>query len=96
MIKMIGNLPKPVLDATLETIPIEFSIVDENDDVLTQNRHKTRIFKRPKGVVGKNVRKCHPKRSVDKVEVILKEMKKEQEIKHAFGLIYLLMVLNKK
>lgn len=35
MIKMIGNLPKPVLDATLETIPIEFSIVDENDDVLT-------------------------------------------------------------
>lgn len=75
MIKMIGNLPKSVLDAVLETIPIEFSIVDENDDVLAWNRHETRIFKRPKGVVGRNVRKCHPKRSVDKVEVILKEMR---------------------
>ena len=72
---MIGNLPKQVLDAILETIPLEFSIIDENDDVLAWNRHETRIFKRPMGVVGRNVRKCHPKRSVDKVEAILKEMK---------------------
>lgn len=72
---MIGNLPKQVLDAILETIPLEFSIIDENDDVLAWNRHETRIFKRPMGVVGRNVRKCHPKRSVDKVEAILREMK---------------------
>ena len=64
-----------VLEAVLETLPLEFSVVDENDKVLAWNKHETRIFKRPKGVIGKDVHNCHPKKSVDKVEQILKEMK---------------------
>jgi PAS domain S-box-containing protein len=72
---MIGTLSEKVLDAVLETIPIEFSVVDENDKVLAWNYHETRIFKRPKGALGRDVRDCHPKRSLDKVETILKEMK---------------------
>jgi hypothetical protein len=72
---MIGNLPDKVLDALLETLPVEFSVVDENDKVLAWNRHSTRIFKRPEASVGLNVRNCHPKHSVDKVETILREMK---------------------
>jgi PAS domain S-box-containing protein len=72
---MIGKLPEEVLEAMFETIPIEFSIVDANDQVLAWNKHKTRIFKRPEGVVGRNVRNCHPKKSLDKVETILNEMK---------------------
>ncbi len=72
---MIGKLPENVLEAVLETIPIEFSVVDENDKVLAWNKHETRIFKRPTGVVGRDVRNCHPKRSLDKVETILQEMK---------------------
>jgi len=73
--KMIGKLPEDVLEAVLETIPIEFSVVDENDKVLAWNKHETRIFRRPTGVVGRDVRNCHPKRSLDKVETILQEMK---------------------
>jgi len=73
--KMIGKLPENVLEAVLETIPIEFSIVDENDKVLAWNKHETRIFKRPTGIVGRDVRNCHPKNSLDKVETILEEMK---------------------
>jgi len=72
---MIGTLPKNVLDAVLETIPIEFSIVDGHDQVLAWNKHETRIFKRPKAAIGRNVRDCHPKGSLDKVETILSEMK---------------------
>jgi DUF438 domain-containing protein len=72
---MIGTLSEKVLDAVLETIPIEFSVVDENDKVLAWNYHETRIFKRPTGALGRDVRDCHPKRSLDKVEAILKEMK---------------------
>jgi len=72
---MIGKLPDDVLDAVLEAIPIEFSVVDENDEVLAWNKHESRIFKRPTGVVGRNVRDCHPKKSLDKVETILAEMK---------------------
>lgn len=72
---MIGTLPEKVINSLLETIPIEFSVLDNNDDVLAWNRHETRIFKRPKGVIGRNVRKCHPKKSLHKVEAILTEMK---------------------
>jgi PAS domain S-box-containing protein len=81
---MIGNLPEKVLNAVLETIPIEFSVVDENDKVLAWNKHETRIFKRPKGVIGRDVHKCHPKKSVYKVEAILKEMKAGKRDKARF------------
>ena len=74
---MIGNLPKEILESILETIPIEFSVLDKNDDVLGWNRHKTRIFKRPEAVVGRNVRNCHPPKSLDKVEQILKAFKED-------------------
>lgn len=72
---MIGNLPEDVLNAILETMPIEFSVVDADDKVLAWNKHESRIFKRPEGVVGRDVHNCHPKDSVSKVEQILKEMK---------------------
>ena len=72
---MIGQLDSSVLEALLETLPIEFSVVDAEDRVLAWNKHETRIFKRPIGVVGRDVRDCHPKKSLDKVETILQEMK---------------------
>jgi len=72
---MIGKISADVLEAVLETIPLEFSIVDADDRVLAWNKHKTRIFKRPEGVIGRSVKDCHPKKSVDKVEAILAEMK---------------------
>jgi PAS domain S-box-containing protein len=81
---MIGQLDKHVLEALLETLPVEFSIIDHNDKVLAWNRHATRIFKRPKGVLGRDVRNCHPKASLDKVERILSEMKSGERDKAEF------------
>ncbi len=72
---MIGGLDKNILEVLLETIPVEFSVVDKNDKVLAWNKHETRIFKRPKGAVGRDVRDCHPKGSLNKVETILAQMK---------------------
>ncbi len=72
---MIGKLPDNVLNSLLETLPVEFSVVDAQDRVLAWNKHETRVFKRPEAVVGRDVRNCHPKRSLDKVEAILAEMK---------------------
>jgi len=72
---MTGELPDDVLNAVLETIPVQISVIDENDRVLGWNKHETRIFKRPVGVIGRDVRNCHPKRSLGKVEQILREMK---------------------
>jgi PAS domain S-box-containing protein len=81
---MIGKLPENVLDAVLETVPLEFSVIDENEKVLAWNKHETRIFKRPVGVVGRDVRNCHPKKSLAKVEQILNEMRSGKRDKAAF------------
>ncbi len=81
---MIGKLPDNVLEAILETLPVEFSVLDANDEVLAWNKHETRIFKRPEGVVGRNVRKCHPEKSLAKVEQILNEMKTKKRDKATF------------
>jgi PAS domain S-box-containing protein len=72
---MIGTIPKDVLESILETIPVEFSILNKDDKVLAWNKHETRIFKRPEAVVGRDVRNCHPEKSLEKVEKILQEMK---------------------
>jgi PAS domain S-box-containing protein len=81
---MIGDLPADVLAALLETIPIEFSVVDADDKVLAWNKHESRIFKRPEAVVGRDVHNCHPPKSVDKVERILAEMKEGKRDKARF------------
>jgi len=72
---MIGKISEKELEAVLETIPLEFSILDKNDKVLAWNKHETRIFKRPTAAIGRDVRKCHPPKSLSKVEQILSEMK---------------------
>jgi len=72
---MIGSVNEKILDIILETMPLEISILDKDDKVLAWNKHETRVFKRPESVVGRDVRNCHPKKSLSKVEQILKEMK---------------------
>ncbi|MBN2603157.1 MAG: PAS domain-containing protein [Candidatus Thermoplasmatota archaeon] len=81
---MIGSLPKDIIEALFETIPMEVSVLDKNDNVLAWNKHETRIFKRPESVVGRDVRKCHPKKSLDKVEKIIGEMKAGKREKATF------------
>lgn len=72
---MIENLNKEQLEGILEAIPVEISFVDEDDLVKFWNKHETRIFKRPSSVVRKAVQNCHPKRSVDKVNQVLSDLK---------------------
>jgi hypothetical protein len=81
---MIGELPENVREAVLETVPIEFSVLDAQDTVLAWNKHGTRIFKRPESVLGRDVRNCHPKKSLHKVEQILAEMKEGSREKARF------------
>ena len=72
---MIGNLTGDLLDAVLETLPIQFSVIDADDKVVAWNKHETRLFKRPEAVLGKDVRDCHPPKSLAMVEQLLDEMK---------------------
>ena len=55
---MIGKLPNDVLNVSLETIPLEFSVVDENDKVLGWNKHKTRFRWKISWLPGSNSGYC--------------------------------------
>jgi hypothetical protein len=79
-----GTLTQPILNALLETLPAEFSITDANDKVVAWNKHETRIFRRTDNVLGRDIRNCHPKKSLEKVEIILAEMKAGKREKAEF------------
>ena len=81
---MMGKIDGKMLDSIFDTIPIEFSVLDENDKVLAWNKHETRIFKRPEAALGRDVKQCHPERSLDKVEQIISEMKEGMRDKARF------------
>ena len=70
-----GRIPESVLSALLETLPVEFSIVDADDKVMAWNRHETRLFRRLDTVLGRDVRLCHPSKSLQMVERIIAEMR---------------------
>jgi PAS domain S-box-containing protein len=70
-----GELNLEELLTILNTLPIDISFVDKNDNVKYFSEGKERIFLRPRAVIGRNVRNCHPPQSVDKVEKILEDFK---------------------
>jgi hypothetical protein len=81
---MIGKLAQNILDALLETLPVDFSLLDANDRVLAWNKHAARIFKRPEAVLGKDVRNCHPQKSLAAVQQIIADMKSGKRDKARF------------
>jgi len=72
---MIENLKPEIIEAMLDSMPIEISFVDENDEVKYFNKNGDRIFPRPRSIVGKKVQQCHPQKSLHKVLQILEAFK---------------------
>ena len=72
---LFDNLDAGMVRAVIETVPMEITVIDANDEVVGWNKHDNRIFKRPLSSMGMNFRDCHPRESLDKVEKIVKEMK---------------------
>jgi len=72
---MIENLKPEIIEAMLDSMPIEISFVNENNEVKYFNKNGDRIFPRPRSIVGKNVQQCHPQKSVHKVLQILQAFK---------------------
>lgn len=56
-------------------LPLDITYVDENDRVVFYNNGDERIFPRSPGIIGREVKFCHPPKSVDQVLQILKSFK---------------------
>ncbi len=72
---LFDNMDAKTIREMIETIPLEVTVIDANDEVVGWNKHDNRIFKRPLSSMGMNFRDCHPQESLDKVEQIVKDMK---------------------
>ncbi len=67
-----GRLSAEQIDLLLTRLPVDISFVDENDVVVYYSATPARIFPRSPGVIGRKVQNCHPPKSFDVVERILK------------------------
>ncbi len=81
---VIDRMSEAIVRAMLETIPLETTVIDANDEVIGWNKHETRLFFRPMTSMGLNFRECHPKESLAKVEQIVAEMRSGKRDKARF------------
>lgn len=65
-----GALTLAQLDLLFRVLPFDVTYVDENDQVRFYSEGE-RVFPRSPGVIGRQVRNCHPPKSLAKVEAIL-------------------------
>lgn len=71
-----GYMTPEQVNLLLRILPVDITYVDENDKVIFYNRGEERVFPRSKGIIGREVRFCHPPKSVHIVLRILEEFKK--------------------
>lgn len=70
-----GYMTPEQVNLLLRFLPVDITYVDENDKVIFYNRGEDRVFTRSKGIIGREVKFCHPPRSVDMVLRIVAEFK---------------------
>ena len=44
---MLEQLNEALITAMFETVPLEITVIDANDEVVGWNKHETRLFVRP-------------------------------------------------
>ncbi len=71
-----GYMTPEQVNLLLKVLPLDITYVDENDRVIFYNRGEERTFPRSKNIIGREVRFCHPPKSVDTVLKILEAFKK--------------------
>jgi len=71
-----GELTFEQLVLMLDTLPVDLTFVDENNKVRYFTRPKDRVFPRSPAVIGRDVRNCHPQKSLHVVNRIIDEFRK--------------------
>lgn len=99
-----GNMTLEQVLLVFNHLPVDITVVDENDRVLFFNKPKERFFPRSPAIVGRSVNNCHPPESVHIVEEIVETFRKGErdtaifwiELKGRFILIQYFALRNEK
>lgn len=81
-----GALTPWQLDRMLTTLPFDLTFVDRDDRVRYYTNSDDRVFPRSPSIIGREVQKCHPPKSVDIVMRILKAFKEKRKDHASFHL----------
>lgn len=84
VISETGNLSAEQVILAFNHLPVDITIVDENNRVLFFNKAKDRFFPRSPAIVGRLVQNCHPPESVHIVEEIVETLKTGKKDKADF------------
>ena len=71
----MGSMTPEQLDLMLTHLPVDLTLVDENDRVRYYSQGKERIFPRSPAIIGRKVQNCHPSDSVHVVNKIVEAFK---------------------
>lgn len=70
-----GGLTALEVNAILNTIPVDMTFVGADNKVKYFTQGKERIFDRPITIIGREVKNCHPPKSMHVVEKIVEDLK---------------------
>ena len=83
-----GYMTVEQVNLLFKTMPLDLTYVDENDKVIFYNRGEERVFPRSAGIIGREVKFCHPPKSVGTVLKILDEFRKGTQNESSFWINY--------
>jgi DUF438 domain-containing protein len=66
-----GFITRELINLMLTHLPVDMTLVDEEDRVAYYSKGKERIFPRSPGIIGRKVQRCHPPSSVHIVNKLL-------------------------
>jgi DUF438 domain-containing protein len=73
---LIADVPVELVDAMLDTLPLDITLLDSEDAVRYFSKEtKERLFPRTRAIIGRKVQQCHPEKSVHLVNQILDDFK---------------------
>jgi hypothetical protein len=71
----VGAITPEQINLIFKHLPFDVTYVDENDEVRYYNKGEDRVFPRSPGIIGRQVKYCHPPKSVHIVEKIVDAFK---------------------
>jgi len=72
---MLEVLSTETIENIFDALPVEVSFVDADDTVRYYSKGDERIFRRTPAVIGLKAQKCHPQKSLHKVEQVVSDLK---------------------
>jgi len=84
----VGTLTPDQINLIFKHMPFDVTYVDEFDEVRYYNKGDVRVFPRSPGIIGRQVKYCHPPKSIHIVEKIIAAFKNGKKNEANFWVNY--------